>query len=991
MQARIEVKYKIEDARAKVKKRQFESLGLAGKIKTVEVRDCYTIDAAIKKNDLEKIARIFASPLLEEALINPCEKQKKFDWTIEIGFLPGVTDNVGNTAKETIEDFLKKKFKNGEGVYSSLVFFISGNLSKADINKIAESLHNPLIQRARIKGWVEYEKDKGMGVTVPKVKLGSGKSVTNINLDISEEELALLGKKGIADKDGARRGPLALDLESLKTIKKYFDKEGRKPTDIELESIAQTWSEHCKHTIFADPMDDIKDGLYRTYIKGATETVRKKKGEKDFCVSVFTDNSGAIEFDENFLITHKAETHNSPSALDPFGGSITGIVGVNRDTIGFGLGAKPIINIYGFCLADPCDSRALYRDEEKKQRMLPPKRIMQGVVQGVNVGGNCSGIPTAQGFLFFDERYRGKPLVFVGTVGLIPKKTQGRKLFEKKARSGDYVVMIGGRVGQDGIHGATFSSEAMDSGSPATAVQIGDPITQKKLSDAVVKEARDLGLYNSITDNGAGGLSCSVAEMAKESGGCTVHLDKVPVKYPGLEPWKVWVSESQERMTLAVPKKKWPAFKKLMQARGVEATMIGYFNSSGKCIVKNRNKNIMDIEMKFLHDGLPTKKIKTKKIKLKHVEPKIEEKKDWTETVKKMLGRLNLSSYDFISRQYDHEVQASSVIKPIQGCGRVNTETAVAKPVLGSKKGVVLSYGINPNYSDIDTYHMAACAIDSAIRGAVAGGADIEKIALLDNFCWCSSNEPEKLYQLKRAVKACYDTAVVYQTPFISGKDSMFNDFKGFDEKGQPIKISVPPTLLVSAIGIVSDVLKTISIDLKYPGDLVYVLGETKDELGASEYFSMISEEARNDFLGNRVPRVDAGKNKKLYETFCTATKQELVSAAVSVGRGGLAVAFAKMAMAGNLGLNISFKNLPGAPGRDHIPLFSESQGRIIAVVSSKNQKLFESIVKKIPYASIGKVTSEKKILIKNKLDKNIVDLSVDKALGAYRLRFKNF
>lgn len=315
----------------------------------------------------------------------------------------------------------------------------------------------------------------------------------------------------------------------MKTIQAHFKKLKRNPTDIELESLAQTWSEHCKHTIFADPIDDIKDGLFKTYIKGATEKIRKQKktslsgGKRgksgDICVSVFKDNSGAIEFDDEYLVTHKMETHNSPSALDPFGGAITGIVGVNRDTIGFGLGAKPIMNLFGFCFAPPTITNVLYRDKNRTQPMLSPRRILDGVVAGVNSGGNCSGIPTTQGFMYFDSRYQGKPLVFAGTVGLIPKKVGNRRSYEKKAEVGDYVVMLGGRVGLDGIHGATFSSVALDEKSPAAAVQIGDPITQKKFSDAIVKEARELGLYNSITDDGAGGLSCSVAEMAKESGG----------------------------------------------------------------------------------------------------------------------------------------------------------------------------------------------------------------------------------------------------------------------------------------------------------------------------------------------------------------------------------------------------------------------------------------------------------------------------------------
>ncbi|MGH9856337.1 MAG: AIR synthase-related protein, partial [Acidobacteriota bacterium] len=512
--------------------------------------------------------------------------------------------NVAHTAKALIEDGLQTTFTENEGIYTSHVTFIAGKITKQEAEQIAATLYNPLIQRAHIKSYAQFVKDNGMDIIVPKVHLSAKQTISEVNLNVSDEELKNIGKQGIANPDGTRRGPLALDLTYMKTIQAYFKKLGRNPTDIELESLAQTWSEHCKHTIFADPMDEVKDGLFKRYIKRATEDIRKKKDKKDFCVSVFTDNSGAIAFDDDYLITHKVETHNSPSALDPFGGAITGIVGVNRDTIGFGMGAKPVANFYGYCLADPRIDIPLYRDKKRTNKMLSSRRIMDGVIDGVNAGGNQSGIPTPQGFVYFDERYRGKPLVFVGTIGLIPRKIKGKPSHVKKAQPDDYIIMLGGRVGKDGIHGATFSSEALDSGSPAAAVQIGDPITQKKLSDAIVKEARDQQLYTSITDNGAGGISCSVAEMAKESGGATVHLETVPLKYPGLDPWEIWISESQERMTLAVPPKKWKRFAELMQRRGVEATIIGEFTKSGKCIVKQNGKTIMDIDMDFLHNGL---------------------------------------------------------------------------------------------------------------------------------------------------------------------------------------------------------------------------------------------------------------------------------------------------------------------------------------------------------------------------------------------------
>ncbi len=992
--ARINVTCTVPDTRAVVKLNYLKSIGFRS-VTAVRLMDSYVVAAGISLADLRKAATLFENPLVERATVNVPQAPAHFDWAVEIGYLPGVTDNVGTTAREMIEDFLKMKFGREDGVYSSQVIFMSGKLSRENVQALADGLYNPLIQRARIKSAAEFRKSGGMGALAPRVHLAATRGADDVDLEVGDDELTRIGKEGIKDADGSRRGPLALDLPSIHAIRDYFRGVGRDPTDLELESLAQTWSEHCKHTIFADPIDDVEKGLYRTYIKGATNAIRAVKGKKDFCVSVFSDNSGAIAFDDDYLITHKVETHNSPSALDPFGGSVTGIVGVNRDTIGFGLGAKPVANMYGFCLADPRDRTVLYRDAKKKEKMLSARRIMEGVIAGVNTGGNCSGIPTPQGFLVFDKRFRGKPLVFVGTVGLIPRKIAGRRSYEKAARPGDRVVMLGGRVGQDGIHGATFSSEAMDSGSPATAVQIGDPITQKKLSDAIVREARNMGLYSSITDNGAGGLSCSVAEMARDmrlpagrQGGCRVELDKVPLKYPGLPPWKIWVSESQERMTLAVPKKKWKAFAALMAKRGVEATVIGEFTDSGRCVVGYRGKTVMDVGMDFLHNGLPAKHLKTRPWITPESEP-LPADPDLAGSLQAMLARPNLASFEFISRQYDHEVQAGSVLKPVQGRGRVNADASAFRPVLDSPRAVVLSTGIVPSYSELDAYAMAASAIDTAIRSAVAAGAGLEHLALLDNFCWCSSNKPERLAELKQAVEACYDYAVAYGTPFISGKDSMFNDFKGYDEKGNPVSISIPPTLLISSIGVVSDAAKTVSLDLKRAGDRIYLLGETREELGGSEYAALMSEKKKQAYTGGAVPMVDAAKNKKLYRTLTSAIRKNLVASAVSVGRGGLATALARTAMAGKLGVSVSLKKIPGTVTGDTAAFFSESQGRLVVSVAPKRARDFERMMQGVSCVRIGSVSRDGVIRLRGK--KHTVELPVDTALRAYRSTFKNY
>ncbi|MBN1496467.1 MAG: phosphoribosylformylglycinamidine synthase, partial [Spirochaetes bacterium] len=711
---RIEVFHRSGDPRCEVMRKKLAGLGLP--VRTVHISDNYLINADFDEERARAVAGLLVQPVIQDFLINRPYRPDNFDVALEIGFLPGVTDNVAHTVRESIEDLLKTGLDIEKSVFSTITYFFAGDLSPEDIANIGAELHNPLIQRCKALSSEEYDRAPGMGHDIPVVSIHERPEADEVNLDVPPDELMLIAKEGVPERGGGRRGPLALDMMSMETIRDYFLKaEKRNPTDIELESIAQTWSEHCKHTIFAAEMDDdVPEGVFKRYIREATVKIRRDMGDNDFCVSVFEDNSGGIRFDDNYIISDKVETHNSPSALDPFGGAITGIVGVNRDAIGFGMAAKPVANRYGFCFADPFDRRPLYKSKDASEKMLSPRRILEGVVHGVNAGGNTSGIPTPQGFLYFDERYKGKPLVFVGTVGLMPMSVNGKPACSKRAMPGDAIVMIGGRVGRDGIHGATFSSEALSSGSPATAVQIGDPITQKKLSDAIVKEARDRGLYNSITDNGAGGLSCSVAEMARECGGFEVDLDLVPLKYPGLGPWQIWVSESQERMTAAVPGERVEEFVRLMSSRGVEATVIGRFNGGKRGIVRHAGKTIFDLDMTFLHEGLPRKKLVTKYVKQSNPYPVFEEPEEMAEIFHEMLRRLNTASFEFVSTQYDHEVQGSSVIKPLQGKGRVNGNATVIRPLLDSYRGVVLSQGLYPSYGDIDAYRMAACSIDTA-------------------------------------------------------------------------------------------------------------------------------------------------------------------------------------------------------------------------------------------------------------------------------------
>lgn len=967
MSQRIEVITISEDGRAKVLE---QNIARAGKKASAKIVDVYTVEHDLgAAANVEALSRSFVNPVTQKLLERGQEGD--FDWAVEIGFLPGVTDNIGHTVSE----LSKLTLNDNQPVYASQVIYLKGALSEDDVKNIAAQLHNPLIQRASIKDSAQYKQDGGMDVVIPKVRLSNDHLVADdVDLNISDEDLAAIGKDGIQNADGTRRGPLGMSLLYMQAVQDYFKKLGRPAKDIEIETLAQTWSEHCKHTIFASPIDDVKDGLYKHYIKRATQEIRAARGKDDICVSVFKDNSGGIVFDSEWLITDKVETHNSPSALDPFGGAITGIVGVNRDCVGFGQGAKPVLNRYGFCLADPNSNPEFYRGKGRINKALSPATIMKGVIAGVNHGGNCSGIPTPQGFLYFDDRYAGKPLVFAGTVGLIPRKVNGKGGHEKGAQVGDLIVMVGGKVGRDGIHGATFSSVALDEGSPATAVQIGDPITQKKFSDAIVKEIRDLGLYNAITDNGAGGLSSSVGEMGGDTNGFHVELDKVPLKYPGMQPWEIWISESQERMTLAVPPKNIEKLQALLAKRGSESWVIGTFTDSGKCHVTWNGETVMEIDMEFLHDGLPETPLTTTFTRGGESEPSIAEPTNYAVTLKAMLSRLNICSKEFVASQYDHNVQGSAVLGPLQGKGRVFAESSVSRPVLNNPRGVVLSQGLAPLYSDIDTYHMATASLDIAVRNAVAAGCPIDHLAILDNFCWCSSEDAERLGQLKRACEAIYDLAVLYQTPFISGKDSMFNDFKGYDKNDKPVKISIPPTLLVSGIGVMENVDQAVSIEPKAAGDLVYVIGDTKDELGASEYYAM------HGFTGNNVPETDGEANLAIYKALSKANKHHWIASALPVTIGGLGVALAKKCIASGHGMDLRLLSTL----RLDTYMFSESTGRVVVTIDPKHKQDFEFLFGDDAHF-LGTVT-DKAVLSIDGIDMPVTDLET-----AYKQPLKDF
>jgi len=949
----------------------------------LKITEAYYVSVNLSVQQFIQAGQLLCNPVSQQNLnakniIKILSAYGKFRWVIEVRYLPGVTDNVGHTAGEIIRENLKN-VKKSLSIGSALLYFLDTK-EKNIIDAVAAENSNPLIHGITILSFKDYVKKlRSNKITDFNVKLSKKKYITKkINLNVSREELHQIGKQGILENNKIRRGPLGLDVASLQAIQAYFNKQKRQSTDVEIETLAQTWSEHCKHKIFSSSIDNIHKGIFSTYIRDATRKIIKKRKD-NFCVSLFSDNAGAVSFDNDWLVCHKVETHNTPSALDPFGGAITGIVGVNRDCLGFGKGAKPIANTYAFYFAYPHKNYNLYRQQNKKSPMLSARLIAKGVIHGVRVGGNCSGIPTPQGTVYFHDGYAGKPLVFCGTVGLIPRKIKGQFSHLKGAQPGDHVIMVGGRVGKDGIHGATFSSEKLDPNSPVTAVQIGDPITQKKFSDVIIRELREKNLYSSITDNGAGGLSSSVGEMAKESGGFTIDLEKIPLKYEGLYLWEIWISESQERMTLAVHPKNVQKVISIFTQRGVEATSIGRFTKKKKAIVRYNNVDVMNMDMEFLHEGYPKLHLKTSKPSFTKIKKSQIKKHSFKKELLTLLGSPNICSKEFISTQYDHEVQATSIIKPLQGEGRVFSDATAIKPLFSSNQSLALSQAAFPRYANLDAYKMAACSVDTAVRNLVVLGANIKKIALLDNFCWCSPEEEERLYQLKKAAEACHDYALAYRTPFISGKDSMYNDFSGFDAKNNKIKISIPPTLLISSLGIVKSIndLTSICPSIK---DLIYVIGETKEELGGSEYGNMFGYENIN------VPSVNPKKALKLYNVFSRANKKDLISSAISVHMGGLGVAFSKMAIASQTGmqLDLSKINLFGSSNT----LFAESQSRIIVSIKPSNKKVFEKLFTQHIITRVGECTSKKKFLCRLS-NKDSIQVTVSDLTRAYKGNIK--
>ncbi|MFA6216796.1 MAG: phosphoribosylformylglycinamidine synthase subunit PurL [Candidatus Omnitrophota bacterium] len=948
MSWKIEIKDKpgIFDAVGEGIGKDILDLGITG-VQEVRFSLIYSLDGDVTLPAVTKICEaLLVDNVVQEYSINrkyrPCAHGES---VVEVAYNPGVMDPSEESILKGIKDL---GIEGARSVKTVKKYVIKGRLSRAQLKMVADKLlYNKLIQHI-------------VDESSPQA-LESSARIPDYQFKLISVDL--LGALDRALQQVSKKGQLFLNLAEMRSIKDYFKKLKRNPTDCELETIAQTWSEHCWHKTFRGKIryeehlaagglhkpltvsckPKIINNLLKATIMKATTDLNKP-----WCVSVFKDNAGVIRFDDTYNICFKVETHNHPSALEPFGGANTGVGGVIRDPLGTGLGAKPILNTDVFCFAPPD-----LPFEEVPQGSLHPKRVMKGVVSGVRDYGNKIGIPTVNGAILFHPRFVGNPLVYCGTVGIMPKD----KSF-KHAHKGDLVVVVGGRTGRDGIHGATFSSgelthesETISSG----AVQIGNPIQEKKMVDTIL-QARDKNLYNAITDCGAGGLSSAVGEMGEDLG-ARVYLDEVPLKYKGLSYMEIWISESQERMVLAVSPEKIHALQEVFSSENVEATVIGEFPGTGKLELYYKNNLVCNLDMEFLHKGIPKIEKKAVYTAVKQKEPKLTGKKDLSRYLMKLLSHYDICSKEWVIRQYDHEVQGGSVLKPLAGI--VNdgpSDAAVVRPLLDSKRGIIVSNGINFRFGLIDPYWMAASCIDEALRQIIAVGGSLKQIAILDNFCWGNPDKPDRLGGLVRAAYGCYDSAKAYGVPFISGKDSFYNEYTLKNKS-----IAIPGTLLISAISVMDDVSQTVSMFAKEPGDLVYIVGDTRDEMGGSHYFDLLG------FLGNAVPRVFPSQAIKTFNALSRATDAQLIKAMHDCSDGGLAVAAAEMAFAGGLGMELFLSEVPyktqskpgaGGGAQNDCILFSESNSRFIVSVSKHKQKDFERTLKGVRFGLMGCLSS---------------------------------
>lgn len=934
------------------------------------------------------LQEVLIDPLLEELWCSkPTERQEwlehwrkaGFGWFAERQHLPGVTDNLARTVEEALQlrGFFAQVASGTGYVFKSDT--APGKTVEQIENSARYKYFHPLTDKFVVHS-MNGRNDQFLNF--PAVHLPQPAAPETVSLELDDKGLIELSQNRL----------LALTLTEMKAIRAHFDSEEVKhdramrglpkwPMDVELEVIAQTWSEHCKHKIFNATIEhkvvdehgaestETVNSLYKTFIKKPTFELMNHRPD---LLSVFEDNSGVVRWNNEWAVCFKVETHNSPSALEPYGGALTGILGVNRDVLGTGLGAKPIFNTDIFCFAYPSDRLV------DRPKLLPPKTILDGVRRGVQDGGNKSGIPTINGAIFFHDGYRAKPLVFCGTGGLLPTTVHKKSGFKKHTAMGDTIVMVGGRVGKDGIHGATFSSEALHEGSPVTAVQIGDPFTQKRVLDFII-EARDRGLISGITDNGAGGLSSSVGEMAQFTNGATLELDNIPLKYAGLADYEIVISESQERMTIST--RSFAELKRLAERYNVEATAVGTFNAKGYFEITRRGKPVALIDLDFLHDGCPTLELQSE-----WMAPKVENTvegvpEDLSKPLLDLLAHPNVCSRELVIRQYDHEVQGTSVIKPLMGpLQQAPCDAAVFRPLYEEDAGLVVSNGICPQLSAYDARLMAMCAVDEAIRNAVCVGADPASIVLLDNFCWpdpvYSERNSEGKYKLAQLVRTCEGLAEAvrtFKTPLISGKDSMKNDF----DDGT-VRLSIPPTLLVSAMGRIEDTDAAISMDFKSCGDLLYIISAGTLGFAGSLYAELMG------WKSDQQPTIDLQAAAKVYQLMHSVVKDGWVKSCHDVSDGGTAVAIAESIIGSGLGVDVNLFALraaaSGAPQelleRPDFVLFAEGPARLIVSVQPELRQEWEALWPEHNCVLVGEVVQHDALTVRDEAGNAVLSVN---------------
>jgi phosphoribosylformylglycinamidine synthase len=947
MIARVDVTLRpgVADARGEALRAEVLALGIPG-IEAVSVSDLYFVEGELGDDDLELLTeRLLVDPVLEQARwrwLDPPDEQGqgpgRGQWAVEVVLRPGVTDSV---ADSLVHGGTMLGCKGLRRAASGQRYLLRGELDPAQVQRLARTLLANEVVNA-------YAIDQPVA---PPLVQRSEEARPPESIPLSEASDAELERIS-----SERR--LSLNLAEMQAIRGYYRQEGREPTDLELEMLAQTWSEHCVHKTFRarinysekDPdgqpvagSRQTVDSLLDSYIRAATE-----HAARPWVRSAFVDNAGIVEFDDRLDLAFKVETHNHPSALEPFGGANTGIGGVVRDVMG--VSARPIANTDVLC----------FGPQDLPHEALPPgvrhpAYIAAGVVSGIEDYGNKMGIPTVNGAILYDEGYTQNPLIYCGCLGVLPRGSH-----PTEPRAGDLVVSIGGRTGRDGLRGATFSSMEMthETGQVAgSAVQIGNPITEKQALD-VLMVARAEGLYNAVTDCGAGGFSSAVGEMGSELG-AEVHLERVPLKYPGLSPWEVWLSEAQERMVLAVPPQNWPRLQEICAGEDVEATAIGHFTGDGQIRVLNHGREVGRLSTRFLDGGLPRREMQACWQRPRLTEPPPEQRPDLGQRLLELLAAPDIRSKEQVIRRYDHEVQGGTVGRPL--CGLVNAGPADAavlvpleahqahdpQPGSGPLRGLALSVGICPRLGAIDPLAMAWAAVDEALRNCVAGGGDPDRTALLDNFCWGNPNLPDRLGTLVRAARGCHEAACAHRAPFVSGKDSLNNEYAGPDGR----KRAIPGTLLVSALGIVPDVRRVPGTALKTEGNLLYMVGLTRDELGGSAYHRL------RGALGNGVPR-PCQESPRALRAVHRAMMDGLLSACHDCSEGGVLVAAAEMALAGRRGLELRLGHLPREPDlqRPEALAFSESAGRLLLEVAPDRAAELERRLSGLASARVGQV-----------------------------------